>query len=541
MAYFKDLREYLSALEAIGKLRRITREIDKDTELHPVVRWQFRGLPEAERFGFLFENVKGIHGERYRGAVASAVIAPCLQNYALALGCEPTRAAINNRWAQAYKHPIPTRTVSTGPVKEEIHKGDSLLAHGGLHEFPIPMTTNGWESLPRLTGVCWMSRDPDTGSVNVGTYNGVLMGPLQSSARVAPRADLRVHWQKYKAKGLPLPVAAVIGAVPVVPATSITEMPYGVNELDVAGALAGEALEVVRCETMDIEVPASAEIVLEGEIPTDYQIPDPPSGEHTGYTFIDRMAFAFDVRCITHRKNPIWHDLVDQFPPSESSVMGNLTREALMCSFLQTSCGIPQVKDVAFHHCGGSRRLCVIRMQDIGTTRTSGRTVWRTLHSAMAVSSEWPKIIIAVDSDIDPWDLESVFWGISFRYQPHRDTQIIQGRGATADQSGGPRTLSLEEQEYPSSRTGLSGNSSILIDATRKWPYTPTSLPTKPYMDRGRAIWEEIGLPTLKPMDPWYGVSWGEWPEKYQRHAEMADRGEFDKIAEELMREKKKI
>src|SRR3990167_4667772 len=113
MAYFKDFREYLTALEGIGKLRRIAREIDKDTELHPVVRWQFRGLPEAERFGFLFENVKGIHGEHYRGSVASAVIAPCLQNYALALRCEPTRQAIHDRWARAYKHPIATRSVRT--------------------------------------------------------------------------------------------------------------------------------------------------------------------------------------------------------------------------------------------------------------------------------------------------------------------------------------------------------------------------------------------------------------------------------------------
>src|SRR3989304_312947 len=131
--------------------------------------------------------------------------------------------------------------------------------------------------------------------------------------------------------------------------------------------------------TMELEVPASAEIVIEGEKPTDYQIPDPPRGEHTGDTFIDRMAFAFHVRCITHRKNPIWLDLVDQFPPSESSVMGNLTREALMSSFLRASCGLRQVKDVAFHHCGGSRRLCVIRLQDIGTTRTPPRTVWHAL------------------------------------------------------------------------------------------------------------------------------------------------------------------
>ena len=541
MSYYKDFREFLAAAEGIGKLRRISREIDKDTELHPLVRWQFRGLEESARFGFLFEKVKGIDGKHYNGAVASAVVSPCLESYFLALKCEPTRQAIYDKWSNAYRHPIPTRQVDTGPVKEEIHKGDTLLSHGGFHEFPIPMTANGWESLPRQTALCWISRDPDTGSVNVGTYNGVALGSKEGCVRVSPRGDLRVHWEKCKARGIPLPVAAVVGVVPVVMATSITEVPYGVSELEVAGALAGEPIEVVRCETVDIDVPASAEIVFEGEIPTDYLLPDPPSGEHTGYTFINRMIFGFHVRCITHRKNPIWHDLVDQFPPSESSVMGNLTREARMRTFLRDSCSIPQVKDVAFHHCGGSRRLCVIRLQPIGTSQISNRTVWHALHASMAISSEWPKIVIAVDADIDPWDLETVLWAMSFHYQPHRDSQIIQGRGATADPSGGPRTLSLDEQEYPTSRTGLSGNSSILIDATRKWPYTPTSLPTKEYMERSRAIWEEIGLPKLKPIEPWFGISWGEWPDEFKRHAEMADRGEFAKIAEEILQKKKKI
>ena len=154
MSYYRDLREYLRALEQMGKLRRIEKEIDKDAELHPIVRWLFRGLPEPERFGFLFEKVKGIHGERYDGSVAAAVIAPCLEAYALALKCEPTREAIYERWREAYRHPIPTRRVGAGPVKEEVHKGDTLVAHGGLREFPIPMTTNGWESLPRMTALC---------------------------------------------------------------------------------------------------------------------------------------------------------------------------------------------------------------------------------------------------------------------------------------------------------------------------------------------------------------------------------------------------
>ncbi len=541
MSYYKDLRGYLEALEKAGKLRRISRPINKDTELHPLVRWQFRGLEESERFGFLFDRLVGIHGETYCGSVASAVIAPSLEAYALALKCAVSRRAMYDKWAEAFRHPVSPVRVQSGPVKEEIHVGPGLLSHGGLNEFPIPVTTNGWEALPRLSGLCWVSKDPETGEVNVGTYNGVHLGPLESCARVSPRGHLRIHWQKCKGRGVPLQVAAVVGASPALVMTSITEIPYGVSELEIAGGLAGEPIEVLPCETVDLDVPAGAEVVLEGEIPTDYILPDPASGEHTGYTFIDRSALPFHIRCITHRKNPIWHDLVDQFPPSESSVMGNINREAHMLNFLRTACGIPQVKDVAFHHCGGSRRLCVIRLQDLGGTRTSNRTVWHALQASLVVSTEWPKITIAVDDDIDPWDLESVFWGICFRYQPHRDTHIVRGRGATADQSGGPRTLTLDEQEYPTNRAGLQGNSSILIDATRKWPYTPTSLPTKKYMDRAREIWEELHLPQLQPREPWHGVSWGEWPESYRRHAEMADRGEFEKIAEEILQQKKKV
>ena len=541
MSYYKDLRGYLEALQEAGMLKRISRAINKDTELHPLVRWQFRGLEESERFGFLFDRLVGIHGETYNGSVASAVIAPSLKAYALALQCAPSRQAMYDKWADAFRHPVSPLRVQNGPAKEEIHVGSGLLAHGGLNEFPIPVTTNGWEALPRLSGLCWISKDPETGEVNVGTYNGVLLGPLESCARVSPRGHLRIHWQKCKGRGIPLQVAAVVGASPALVMTSITEIPYGVSELEIAGGLAGQPIEVLHGETVDLDVPAGAEVVLEGEIPTDYILPDPASGEHTGYTFIDRSALPFHIRCITHRKNPIWHDLVDQFPPSESSVMGNINREAHMLNFLRNACGIPQVKDVAFHHCGGSRRLCVIRLQDLGGTRTSNRTVWHALQASLAVSTEWPKIAIAVDDDIDPWDLESVFWGICFRYQPHRDTHIVHGRGATADQSGGPRTLTLDEQEFPTNRAGLQGNSSILIDATRKWPYTPTSLPTKKYMERAREIWEEQGLPPLKPREPWHGVSWGEWPESYRRHAEMGDRGEFEQIAAEILQQKKKV
>jgi 4-hydroxy-3-polyprenylbenzoate decarboxylase len=144
MAYYKDLREFLVALERANKLRRIARPINKDTELHPIVRWQFRGLEESERFGFLFDRVTGIHGENYRGSVAASVIAPSMEIYALALQCANSRTAMSEKWVEAFRRPFAPVKVASGPVKEEIHVGANLLEHGGLNEFPIPVTTNGW-------------------------------------------------------------------------------------------------------------------------------------------------------------------------------------------------------------------------------------------------------------------------------------------------------------------------------------------------------------------------------------------------------------
>ena len=260
MSYYKDLREYLGVLEEKGKLRRVRKQINKDTELAPLVRWQFRGLAEADWTGFLFEKLTDLKGTAYNCKVASAIIAPSREVYGLGMKCEAE--AVNDRWAEAYQHPHPPRLVSTGPVKEEIHRGSSLMDHQGLYEFPVPVTTNGWESLPRLTAVCWITKDPDTGIRNVGTYNGHVLGPLRSSMR-SSHNDIVIHWNKCRRKGIPLQAAAVLGPVPAVCMVSASKAPYGTDELSIAGGIAGEPIDVVKCETIDIEVPASAEVVLE--------------------------------------------------------------------------------------------------------------------------------------------------------------------------------------------------------------------------------------------------------------------------------------
>ncbi|MDP2647487.1 MAG: UbiD family decarboxylase [Desulfobacterales bacterium] len=532
MAYYRDLREYLDVLDRNGKLRKVAAEIKTDTELHPLVRWQFRGLDEDQRTGFLFENLSDSTGKKYNCRVATSITGASREVYALGLQCAVKD--IHARWTRAYNSPIPPKVVSTGPVKEEIHKGADLCAHGGTGEFAIPIASNGWESLPRLTAISWHTKDPDTGVINVGTYNGTVLGPTRTSCR-APRAHIRMHWDKYRQRGEPMPAAIVIGAVPAVVMTSVTRVPYGLSELDVAGGLAGQPIEVVACETIDMLVPASAEVVMEGLLSTEYTEPDAASGEHTGYMIIGHENYAFEVTCITHRKNPIWHDFISQMPPSESSTIRGIATEGRMLNFLVHNCGIPHVKEVAFHHCAGGWRLCVIKLKAISGKRPHNAVVWQTLMASQAISTDFPKMAIAVDEDIDPWDLESVFWAVTFRYQPHRDTKIIQGRGAGLDQSAGGYDIEHGERIYPTSRTSPQGASSILMDATRKWDYSPIALPKREYMEHAKEIWEKLGFPKLSPKMPWYGVSLGMWPEQEARQAELAAKGDFDAVARELM------
>jgi 4-hydroxy-3-polyprenylbenzoate decarboxylase len=544
VAYYRDLREYLGALEDAGKLRVIREEINKDTELHPLVRWQFRGLEEAEWTGWLFERLTDLKGTKYDGKVAAAIIGANRDVYAMGLQCSANE--INNRWVEAYRKPIDPCLIksSEAPVKEVIHKGNSLLEHGGLYEFPIPMATNGWEALPRFTAVSWHTKDPETGTLNVGTYNGLLMGPLRTSCRCVVN-QLATHWDKARQAGKPLPAAAVIGAVPALCMVSGAKIPYGVSEHAIAGGLMREPLPVVQCETVDLEVPATAEIVLEGELSTDWLEPDGASGEHTGYTVIGADVFSFHVKCITHRRSPIWHDFISQMPPSESSTIRGVAAEGSTLNFLQRQCGIPQVKSVAYHHCSGAYRMCVIQIQDIAGVRTHPSIIWQAMLGCLARSPDYPKVVIAVDEDIDPNDFESVFWAVSFCYQPHRDTKIIQGRGATLDQSAAPYVGEHYGEEghekYPRSLTSPEGASTILMDATRKFPYSPISLPTREYMERAKSLWEKLELPKLKPRSPWYGRSLGVWPEEFQIQASLGERGEFESVQKRIISRGRRI
>lgn len=527
MAYYKDLREYIKFLEEKGKLVRIKREINKDTELHPLVRWQLRGLPESQRKAFLFENVIDAKGKKYQIPVLVGAHAISREIYGLGMMCEAQQ--IMEKWEQAQLHPIKPRTVGSGPVHEEVHIGNNLLEHGGLDEFPIPISTPGFDNAPYLTAGNFVSKDPDTGVHNVGNYRGMIKSNLRIGCMLAGRGQhLGRNWSKYKEKGLPtMPVAVAIGPTPDVGLVATAKVDYETSEYDVAGGIAGEPVELVKCKTVDLLVPATTEVVIEGQMPTDYLEVEGPFGEYTGYMGMGGPGLFLNVTCITHRKKPIWNCFISQFPPSESSTLRGVGGEAVLYNHLKHDMSLANLVDVAYHWESGVWPFVVISLRN--PTRSG---VWRALKGTDVFSGA--KIIIAVDDDIDPRDPDSVIWALGFRMQPEQDVLITRSTGVGLDPSVAP------PEELREGRRGEARPSAILIDATRKWDFPPVSLPKKEFMERARKIWEEEGLPPLTPKVPWYGYSLGYWTKEDEEEAELALRGEHYKTGEKQAKNRSK-
>src|SRR5437588_7986091 len=213
-----DFQEHLAALETHGLLVRVDRPINKDTELHPLVRWQFSGgLAEDERRAFLFTNVVDSAGRRYDIPVAVGALAASARIYALGMGrrVEEIEAA----WLRAMADPVAPIAVSSPPCQAVIIKGDDLRGAGkGLASLPVPISTPGFDAAPYLTATLCITRDPDSGVQNMGTYRGALKATDRLGVRMAARiggAGGYLHWQKYKKRGEPMPCAIVIGCAPV--------------------------------------------------------------------------------------------------------------------------------------------------------------------------------------------------------------------------------------------------------------------------------------------------------------------------------------
>ncbi len=516
---YRDLRELIQVLEENGKLIRIQREINKDTELHPLVRWQFRGIPEDSRKAFLFENVTDSKGRHYQGSVLVGGLAGSASIYCLGLKCRPEE--VPDRWLYAMEHCLEPEIVSYGPVMEEIHKGPELLSHGGFTEFPIPISTPGFDNGPYITAGHWITRDPGTKQRNVGNYRGLIKGPAVSGIMIGTPQDLSRHWEECRKRGIPLEVAVAVGTIPAISYTATQKVPADIDEMALAGGLTGKPIQMVKCQTVDLEVPATAEVVVEGRIPTRYLEEEGPFGESMGYVDPRTLSPLFEITCVMHRKNPIWVSIISQVTPSESSKIKAMGMATLIHRYLLQK-GLSSVLEVSLMEpLVNLRPYVVLRMK-----KRDDQDPWAAMDALLGYGDRVGKLVIAVDEDINPHDPVAVTWAITHRSQPHKDVRIVGDRpfGAT------PIGMLVS---HPTSRYD-NMESALLIDATRKADFPPLSLPKKEYMDRARVIWEELGLPKLEVQEPWHGYLMGMWPEELDEEARLAAAGESDKIGEKL-------
>jgi 4-hydroxy-3-polyprenylbenzoate decarboxylase len=515
----RDLRAHIDVLRRAGKLVRVTRPINKDTELHPLVRWQFRGLTEDKRRAFLFEHVTDQRGRRFTIPVVVGALAGSEEIYALGLGCTPD--GIFERWERALAAPIAPTIVESGPAQEVVHQGDMLLEHGGLDEFPVPISTPGFDNAPYLNSAAWFTRDPETGVRNMGVYRGMLKSPLNTGVFCDSRGNTTAIWEKCNQRGIALEAAAVIGSPPPVYYAAIQIMPMGVDELGVAGALAGHPIELVRCKTVNLEVPAHAEIVVEGIIRTDVLEPEGSFGEAHGYCDPRTLSFTFEVTCITHRRDPIFLSILSQLTPSESSKTKQSGYETQALRHLRENCGLKGVQRVSLTEDLMNRQCGVVVLK-----KQSPYEPMNALY-ALLTMRQLPKVLIAVDEDVDPTNHTMLFWAMVNRSQPHRDFHIIYPR----QMQFGPLSQVANGENYDRQ------DSCVLIDATRKADLPPVSLPAREYMEHARQIWEELGLPELQPRTPWYGYSLGHWPEPHAEEAALATTGRYYETGAKLMGE----
>jgi 4-hydroxy-3-polyprenylbenzoate decarboxylase len=507
---YPDLHDHIAALEKAGQLVRVDRPINKDTEMHPLVRWQFRGgLPESERKAFLFTNVVDSKGKRYDIPVIVGGLAANREIYRIGLGCE--LGEIDASWARAMRAPIKTRVVDKAPCHEIVITGAELDKPGkGLDGIPVPISTPGWDNAPYTTLSQYITKDPETGVQNVGNYRGQIKTRrrLGMNPSLELRPGIYTHWLKYKKRGEKMPAAVVLSGPPAVTFVSSQKIPENVDELEVAGALVGSPINVVKAVTVDLMVPAEAEIVVEGFIDTEALEPEAPFGESHGHVNLQEYNAFMDVTAITRRKNAILTSIISQVTPSESSLIKRVSLEPMMLQSLK-ALGLNCVKRVSMHEPLTNLRKLVILHIEKGTPR---QEVWRAMYGLCSQHRAIGKYVIALDEDIDPENMDAVWWALSYRCNPALDMEVLRHR----DQGHGPRSL----------RNG-GEDASVLFDATLKEPYPPISLPKREYMENARRIWEDLGLPALKPQAPWFGVSLGEWSDEFDAMAKRAVEGDY--------------
>ncbi len=509
---YRDLQEHLAALDLAGLLVTIDEPVNKDTELHPLVRWQFRGgIAEADRRAFLFTNVTDSRGRSFDIPVVVGALAANKEIYRT--GLDVPLEDIGPLWARAMGNPIPPNIVTDAPCQEVVITGHDLLGENkGLDALPVPISTPGYDAAPYFTATNVVTRDPETGVQNMGTYRAGLKASNRLAVRMASRtggAGGYLHWVKHKERGAKtMPCAVVVGAPPVVAYLGPQKLSPARDEVEVAGALAGAPINMVRCKTVDLMVPAEAEMVIEGHIDVEYLEPEAPFGESHGHIALEDYNMIFEVTAITMKAKPVLASIISQVTPSESSVIKRVAYEPMFLAHLSETLGIGGVERVVLHEPLTNIRKVIFVVMERGVPRTE---VWRALYGTASLRADCGKYVIAVNDDIDPDNGDAVFWALAYRANVLADVEVLHHR----PRGHGPKSGDVDE------------DGSLLIDATLKGDMPPLALPKREFMDGAKVLWESLGLAPLIAEQPWHGYDLGDWFEAWDEAAKRAVAGDY--------------
>ena len=494
---FMDMGAWLALLENEGELRRVTAEVDWDRELGAVAR----RVLEKRGPALLFENIRGYTGGRCTRLFVNGLGTRARLALALGLPKDATNRDFVRHVMAKNRETVAPVVVPTGPVKEVIVRGDAV----DQTEFPVPRWHHleGGRYIHTFSAV--VTRDPDTRAMNVGIYRGMI-GHRDTAPFLLIKGGQHWgrHFLKWAERGEPMPVACVIGFDPIMPFLAGSPIAANLCEWDVMGAYRGAPLELVRCETVDLEVPAHAEIVVEGTIsddPATYE-PEGPFGEFTGYVSdLPTPRPAMKVSCITHRRDPVFRGTLEGTLPgsySENSVMSSVQRAAIAWNILEGA-GIPGILDVYAPPITNGVNLRVqIRKHYQGQPKQIAAALWGN-----SAAQYRYKHVIVVEEDIDPADDEQVEWAFAHRVNAEEGGVVVFPGifGSPIDPS-----TPMEDRDVAQLGTGLWNR--MLIDATRSWKnprrpqwggerFPPTVRPAPEDEARVSARWAEYGLGDL--------------------------------------------
>ncbi len=427
---FPDLRSFLIHLDSLGELATIERPVATEFEIAAHIRKS----SDVEGPAFLFNNVSGFDMRVAGGVFGSPIRAT------QALQAEDHRAAVA-MFIDAIREPIAPVIVDAGPCQEILIEGD----HIDLTLLPIPIYSELDPGRFITVGV-EITRDAEIGAANAGMYRMQLFGPRKMTLAASPFSDFAAMFNKAEAAGKRFELAVAIGVDPVIQLATQARVPYGFDELAVAGGLHGRPVEVVRCKTVDLEVPATSEIVLEGFFEPGERLEEGPFGEMTGYMGSGGPEPVFRCTAITMRNDAIFQAGLTGVPTTENHVLKLLPMEANSLVALRQI--YPDITGVHYPPEGGADLLAFIGLHQRYLNEAKN-----VILSALG-SVVHPKMVVVVDDDIDIHDSAQVWWAVLTRAQPSTDVIIIpEAAGGALD---------------PSAPTHF-GSSVMGIDATRRF------------------------------------------------------------------------